>query len=285
MRSEGARSHIGQSSIDQLRAQRIGAGGCGVFSSQSEGTPDLAGLGHLHHCVVRGCSLPQLVGGDVELRDRGGRRKTPEDIRHLSAAPRQPGEYPNRTGSHDQGGNDATPCTSFDERRGRDAGGSVAVLSGDLTEDPDCFPGASDNTADGCRQLQILNVAMPQETTTPVVTGSHRATAGPCACNFLDWNDIRHRLSSGTETPILRISKTASVSSSALGWNRTSDTRFRKPIRRFSHTWVSGQKRIHTNGFDLSSSRRVRSVSRRLADQMQTGYTKQVSTSDNGTLS
>ena len=48
-----------------------------------------------------------------------------------------------------------------------------------------------------------------------------------------------------------------SVSISALGWNRTSDTRFRKPIRRCRHTWISGQKRIHINGFDLSSSRAV----------------------------
>jgi lysophospholipase L1-like esterase len=48
--------------------------------------------------------------------------------------------------------------------------GYVAVLSGDLTEDLDCLPAASDNAADGCKQLQVLNLARPARDGLPGVT-------------------------------------------------------------------------------------------------------------------
>jgi hypothetical protein len=54
------------------------------------------------------------------------------------------------------------------------------------------------------------------------------------------------------------------------GWNRTSDTRFRKPIRRSSHIWYLGVKARHTNGFNLLPFRILWAVSHCLADQMQT---------------
>lgn len=49
-------------------------------------------------------------------------------------------------------------------------GGYVALLTEDLTGALDCLPAASSNAADGCKQLQVLNLARPARDGLPGVT-------------------------------------------------------------------------------------------------------------------
>jgi hypothetical protein len=49
-------------------------------------------------------------------------------------------------------------------------GGYVALLTEDLTGSLDCLPAASSKAADGCRQLQLLNLARPARDGLPGVT-------------------------------------------------------------------------------------------------------------------
>jgi hypothetical protein len=61
----------------------------------------------------------------------------------------------------------------------------------------------------------------------------------------------------------------------ALGWNRTSDTRFRKLLQAVGNSRDSGRK--HSDVWVLASHRLapIRAVSQRLADQMRTGKKRQ----------